>query len=213
MKKTVFLFAAMAVAISCKEDGEKDKIVDNQSIEKGRLKLDDATCMTLDNYPSNANAYEQARWLRENDASLCEGALFKAVQGTHKIKKSCIYVQSGDSLKKAWSDIETLIRGKSPYGKYIGFKMVNNDIVDFEELDTFTQTRPCYSIALFKSIDVINALNPGDTLVFKNAKVNSSNTIVFDVINNNSGTRSHYDFSDNPKGRSCLGSKHTKSPL
>lgn len=189
MRKTVFLLAALAAIISCSGTDEMESTTKQATLK---------TCTGLDNFPSTGTAEDQAEWLRDYGNNVCEEVLFEKVEAQHNLSQATIEVLPGDALVKQWSDIQTLIGTSGMYDKYIAFSVVNGDIIDLELISTFTQTRPCFSIALFRSIAQINLLKGTDTFTFKNAKVNGDTTIMFEVIDNKSNTLSMFDFSKWP---------------
>lgn len=107
-------------------------------------------CSGLDDFPYTETAEDQAEWLRDYGNDVCEEVLFEKAEAEHNLSQATIEELPGDTLVKQWSDIQTLIGTNGLYDKYIGFTVVNGDITDLELINTYTQTRPCFSIALFK---------------------------------------------------------------
>lgn len=204
MKKTVLIVCLTLTMIGCK----KEEPVMNNDVEQDLLKTDGKnSCIGLKEYDKLNDVPKKADWLKKNGMNVCTDTLDLRVREDHEILPGSFLSRSGQTLQKTWKELDSITTKFTVYEKYVSFKIhpTTKEIEDIMLVDQFTDTIPCYSLALFRSI--AKEHGNGITLEFINAVVGLKKTIVINVLNG-SKAAAYYDYSDEPKGL-----KAPKSPL
>lgn len=205
MKKTVLFLFLSLVMIGCK-DKEEVQSTDNSKTPSGNIaKLDagdEEECLDLEEYNKLKFALQKADWLKKYGRAVCKDTLYKYSKKEHFLDPEGFGTTADDGnnkLTKRWEDIKVLTNSYSVYAKYISFKIdgTTKKITDLDIVSDFSNTIPCYSLALFRGIAKDN--NDGNiTFEFQNAEVRGKQTIIIRVIDLNGGI-SYFDYSDEPK--------------
>ncbi|MBC7642345.1 MAG: hypothetical protein H7174_08405 [Flavobacterium sp.] len=149
---------------------------------------------------------EQEVWVRAHSENLCDGQLFACVLTNHRIdavtfntmKKD--YWQSKPEIitKKTWREVSSFINTLDCGNEYLGFDINGDTINRFRKINGYTQNETCYSVPLFKAIDLINnGLKDSDIFEFVLGKNSQNNTIVLFSINGQIGQQ-YYDLTTDP---------------
>lgn len=193
MKKTAVFLILSALLMGCNQNKTPDvpTEVGEEQTEKS------SACKDFDEYDSLVNLNEKKAWLKKYGHEICEEILNTRVLGDHDIQPGSFSVlHNQNKLTKTLQQINAIISNYGLYDKYISFDM-SSGVKDLILVDEFTDTVPCYSIALFRSI--INK-NQGHNITFEflKAKVGSTETVIINVIGGVNPV-SYYDYSDEPK--------------
>lgn len=214
MKKTVLFLFLSLVMIGCKDE-KNEKPSEKAAEETQMLRPNDHECLTLEQYDLLPTTEEKEDWLRKYGKAVCDNILFEATLKTHTIKTGEFTPNPSGSLKKDWSDIESMTKQYSVYDRYLSFdvdpvkKKINSIII----VPTFDKKISCYSLALLRAIaKENNGSNISFEFIYATIKAGKE-TIIMKVTDLN-GKSSYYDYSDEPmKKNDPIIMRSEKSPL
>ncbi len=171
-------------------------------------------CLSLEEYEKLSTLLEKAEWLTKYGKAVCEETLHESTQKTHELKVGDFTTATNGGLVKNWEYIKNLTQTYSVYAKYVSFEIdiPNKQIKDLKIVDTFDDTIPCYSLALFRSIAKKNNYN-NISFEFLFAEVNTGGETIIIKVANSDGTISYFDYSDEPRLIENQVASKEKSPL
>lgn len=196
MKKAAFFLIISFVMIGCKQT--KESSLEAEVKPQQEQKEGATVCGNLDAYNALMTTAEKKQWLKDNGEGVCEKDLYESVLKDHTIKPQDFSVMNGQAtITKTWPEIDALTRTLGRYEKYISFDMGTDGIKNIILVDNFSETTPCFSVVLFRSIA---KKNQGQDISFEfvKASVSTKNTVVINV-KVGATTVSYYDYSDEPK--------------
>lgn len=160
----------------------------------------------------DSSGYEYARYLRENDDSICPTILSQNVDKYHQVDTTNFntmianfwgskYDLSNVPFQKIdLNSIEAIMTSEKCYDEYIGFESdsTKQDVeINLKKLDTFSLEEPCYSKPLFRTLKKKFNLNGASIFEFTKAKNNNKFSVIFRV-NVGNGIDYYYDITDYP---------------